>query len=238
MTVADPETLDRPETWAIDDCWNRIGVWSRAPSRCPRLEQVIHCHRCPVYAEAGRKLRDRPPPPGYREDWQQHYSQPLPRRAAHQLSAVLIFRIGGEWLALPVGAVEEIIAPVPIHSLPHRAPGVIQGLANLHGRLRPCVSLAALLGIETRDPPGAAAEKRRIYPRMVAIRRDDSAFLFAADDVWGCHRYAPADLREIPATLARALARFSMGILHRDGQQIGRLDDGLLFHALERKLVG
>ncbi|MDG4555469.1 MAG: chemotaxis protein CheW [Candidatus Competibacter sp.] len=221
----------------IDDCWNRIGVWSRAMPRCPRLEQVIHCHRCEIYAAAGRGLRDRPLPSDYRETWRQHYARTIPRRGADPLTAVLVFRIGGEWLALPADAVEEILDPVPVHSLPHRAPGAIQGLANIHGRLRPCASLAALLGIEPRAPAGLAPDRRRVYSRMVAIRRENSRFAFAADDVWGCHRHAAADLREVPATLARALARFTLGILPLEDKAVGRLDADLLFHALEKSLA-
>ncbi len=231
MTATDPETP------VVDDCWNRIGVWSRATPRCPRLEQVIHCHRCEVYAAAGRRLRDRPLPPDYRENWRQHYARPIPRRDAGRLTAVLVFRTGGEWLALPVGVVEELLDPVPVHGLPHRVPGVIQGLANIHGRLRPCASLAALLGIEPHAPAGPAAAKRRVYSRMVAVHREESRFVFVVDDIWGCHRHGAADLCEVPATLARSLARFTLGILPLDDKAVGRLDDGLLFHALEKKLA-
>ena len=44
---------------AIDDCWNRIGVWGTETPRCPKLEDVVHCRNCEVYSAAGRLVLER-----------------------------------------------------------------------------------------------------------------------------------------------------------------------------------
>ncbi|SDV46390.1 chemotaxis protein CheW [Chitinasiproducens palmae] len=44
---------------AVDDCWNRIGVYGDAS--CERLAEAIHCRNCEVYASAAIRLLDRVP---------------------------------------------------------------------------------------------------------------------------------------------------------------------------------
>ncbi len=223
-----------PENSSLDACWNRIGIWGRQSRRCPKLEDLIHCHNCEVYTEAGRHLLDRPLPPDYQEQWRQHYARTLPREDTRGRIAVLVFRIASEWLALPVASVEEVIDPVAVHRLPHRSGGLLQGIVNVHGRLHLCVSLAELLGIERPAP--AIREKRRFYPRMLTIRRQESRFAFHADEVQGAHRYATSELLAVPSTLSQAMTKSSAGILSLDNRRVGILDEDFLFHALESKL--
>ncbi len=42
-----------------------------------------------------------------------------------------IFRVAGEWLALPPALFLEILEKRPVHSLPHRRKGVVLGLVNV-----------------------------------------------------------------------------------------------------------
>jgi chemotaxis-related protein WspD len=217
----------------IDDCWNRIGVWSRANPRCPKLEQAIHCHNCEVYVQAGRELRDRPAPAGYLEEWRAHYARPAIRRDAAASASALAFRIGDEWLALPAEMIEEVADIAPVHGIPHRSSGPLLGIAHIHGRLHLCVSLAKLLDIEAR---GASTEEKKRVPRTVLMRRGENGFAFAADEVWGCVRHAPEDILETPATLSRSLRKYSVGVLMLGDKSVGRLDGELLFYALEKNL--
>ena len=218
----------------IPDCWNRIGVWSRANPRCTGLEGVDHCLRCPVYAEAASRLRDRDLPEGYARAWRDHYAQPLPpRRRAQEVSAWLLFRLGAELFGLPVECVDEVIDPVAVHGLTREIPGAIKGLAAVHGRLRPCVDLAALLEL---DPAaGTVNPGQGGYPRMVVIRRQQSLFLFAVDEVLGVQRFGPDAIAPLPGTLARALKRLTQGLVQAGSQRAGLLDGGLLFDVLAGK---
>src|SRR5947209_2742729 len=111
----------------INDCWNKIGVYGDAS--CPQLQQHVHCRNCPVYSAAAVDLLDGELPPDYLERWTGHIAQ---EKQVKELDthSIVIFRLGGEWLALPTTAFMEIAGLRAIHSLPHRRNGVILGLTN------------------------------------------------------------------------------------------------------------
>jgi len=51
-------------------------------------------------------------------------------------------------------------------------------------------------------------------------------------------RYDPRDLRQVPATLAKAAqGAYTVGILPWKGRTVGCLDDELLFYALNKGLT-
>ena len=150
------------------DCWNRIGV--RGDRSCPELASVIHCRNCPVFADAGRQFLDAPCPEGYLDEWTARLAAPLEEVDADCLS-VLTFRLGEEWLALPVLVLVEVTPPRTVHRVPHRG-GLLQGLVNIRGELHLCVRLGQLLGLTTPaetkghppeepGPAGAPAEAGR-----------------------------------------------------------------------------
>ena len=58
--------LSATPTAEIYDCWNQIGV--EGDGSCADLEKFIHCRNCPVYANAGLQLLNRPLPPEYRRE--------------------------------------------------------------------------------------------------------------------------------------------------------------------------
>ena len=94
-----------------DACWNRIGVWG--DRSCPELAKVTHCHNCPVFAAAGRRFLDAPSPPDYLDEWTARLAAPGATAATGDESSVLVFRLGDEWLALPVGVLVEVTRPRP-----------------------------------------------------------------------------------------------------------------------------
>src|SRR4051794_25736525 len=96
----------------VVDCWNRIGVWG--DRSCPELANVVHCHNCPVFASAGRRFLDAPSPEGYLEEWTQRLAAPVEEQGQARWS-VLSFRIGEEWLALPVSVLVEVTPPRTVH---------------------------------------------------------------------------------------------------------------------------
>lgn len=218
----------------IDDCWNRIGVWGRERPRCARLDEHIHCYNCEVFRAAGHRLRDRPLPADYQAEWSEIVANRKPSRETSDL-AVVIFRIGREWLAMPAPVVDEIVELRTVHSLPHRPSPVLQGLVNIRGKLGLCMSLAALLGIEAET--GAPRGKRSNYPRQLVVRDGSQVFVFAAEEVLGTHRYAAADLEALPSTLSGALTRYSTGALTVGERNVGLLDPELLFYAFSRSLA-
>src|SRR5262245_7888847 len=146
---------------APDDCWNRIGV--RGDRSCPELPKVVHCQNCPVFASAGRRFLDAPSPDGYLDEWTERLAAPVDE-AASDLQSVLTFRLGEEWLALPVQVLLEVTTPRPVHRVPHRG-GLLAGLVNNRGELHLCVRLAQLLGITANAGRGTRnAEPRNDTP--------------------------------------------------------------------------
>jgi chemotaxis-related protein WspD len=216
----------------IDDCWNRIGV--RGDGSCPKLEQHIHCRNCSVYTGAADQLLDSDPPPRYLAEWSSHYSRPIPERET-AVEPLFIFRLGPEWLALPVDVLREVAPGRRIHSLPHRQGGAVRGVANVRGELIPCLSLEQLLGIEAAA--GDKARKEMARQRLLVIKDGHGALAFAVDEAQGIHRCSSRELAPVPATVARAAAAYTRAVLSWNGHSVGCLDAAMLMDALNRSLA-
>jgi chemotaxis-related protein WspD len=208
----------------VGDCWNRIGV--RGDRSCPELANVVHCHNCPVFAAAGRRFLDAPSPPGYLEEWTERLASPPETEAGDRVS-VLVFRVGEEWLGLPVRAVVEVTPPKPVRRVPHRG-GVLAGLVNIRGELHLCVRLGQVLGLTGDGSPSPAG-------RLVVVEHGGERWAFAADDVDRVRRVPAAEMRPAPPTVNRAQARLTAAVYTRDGRAIGVLDPERLFRALRAR---
>ena len=128
-----------------EQCWNRIGV--RGDRSCPELLKFTHCNNCPVFAAAGRQVPRRARRrPGYLDEWTTRLAARDDTREGDE-SSVLVFRLGDEWLALPVAVLVEVTRPRPAHRIPHRG-GLLAGMANIRGELHLCVRLDLLLGVD------------------------------------------------------------------------------------------
>ena len=214
-------------------CWNVIGV--RGDSSCPELERYVHCRNCPVYLGAAQALLDRPLSPADITERTAHFAQ---RQEADQasLEPLVIFRIAGEWLGLPMAVVEEVAPVRVIHSLPHRRGGAVLGVTNVRGELLVCVSLEHLLSLEG-GPDASAEPHHRVHKRLLVVRRDDTRAVCPADEVHGIHRLRAGELQEVPVTLAKAAGRHARAVLPWRGHSVGVLDDQLLFYSLQRSLA-
>jgi chemotaxis-related protein WspD len=206
------------------DCWHRIGVWG--DRTCPELAGVSHCHNCPVFAAAGRKFLDRPPPSDYAAEWTARLAAPEEDGALDTLG-VLAFRLTDEWLALPVGVLVEVTRPRVTHRVPHRG-GLLAGVVNIRGELHLCARLDLLLGIKPPDVPPANR-------RMLVVRVDSEGWVFPVDEVDRVRRVAIPDVNPTPPTLARSAARLTRGVFTRDSRSIGLLDEARVFQALRER---
>lgn len=218
----------------LEDCWNRIGVWSAAGPSCEILQRVTHCRNCERYTEAGRRILDRPMPEGYQEEWSRVYSCKKKQHAPHTHS-VVIFRLGDDWLSLPSHLVREITTLKPIHSLPHRGQGLIRGLVNIRGELRICISLGSLLGLHQGELTNQDLGYD-VFARMMLIDRDSDQFVFPVTEVQGTHRFAGHDLRAVPTTIGKAKATYTRNILQWKERNVACLDEELLLYALKKEL--
>jgi chemotaxis-related protein WspD len=214
-------------------CWTTIGV--RGDGSCPELKQYVHCRNCPVYSAGAMQVLDGEAPVddlGWRT---YHFAQPKQVKELDTQS-IVIFRVGSEWLALPAPCVTEVANLRPIHSLPHRPSGVVLGLASFRGELLICVSIGHLLGLE----PFAVVDQnahRTSHKRLLVIRHEQVRAVCPVDEVHGIHRFHPGEMKEVPATIARATATYSRALLSWHEHSVGLLDDELVFHSLKRSMA-
>ena len=219
-------TRNAPTT-TIDDCWNKTGV--RGDRSCERLATHTHCRNCEVHANAAHAIVQRELPPGYQSEWADYFAEEETTQVARDRSA-LVFRIGGEWLALPTRlslSVADITRP---HALPHRRNNILTGVVGVKGRLYPCVSLAGVLSIDTSAPPPAVG--RRVYPRMLVMQFGQQAYALPVDDLLGIHHYAEQELEDLPATISLSMQRYLTGILRVGELRVGCLDEELVGYQL------
>ena len=221
-------------TVTFDDCWNRIGV--RGDSSCERLVEYVRCLNCPVFEAAAAKLLERPIPlvdlslndPDTPARLQRHDQQDASE-------SFLIFRIGGEWLALPTPIFKRIVQTRPIHTLPHRQHRAVLGVVNVQGDLLVCLSLAHLLGFET-DTTAGDDKARHDLPRLLVVSRAEEHAVFPVDQVDGVHWLAPSTFCAPPATLSQTAAAHTRAVAPWRGMSVGLLDADALFDTLNRSL--
>jgi chemotaxis-related protein WspD len=151
-------------------------------------------------------------------------------------ASVVVFRIGSEWLALPTAVIKEIGEPSALHRLPHRG-GIVEGIVSIRGEVLVSILLEVLLGFQ-KPPREAPSGSQTVKERMIVCERDGDRIAFLASDVYGVHRYLPRNLRNIPATVARAAATYTIGILPwKDNETIGCLDAELVFYGINKGLA-
>ena len=214
----------------VDDCWSRIGV--RGDVSCPELTRHVHCHNCPVHAAAALVLLDQEPPAGTGAGWTAHFAEPLPAPATGTV-ALVVFRVGARWLAVPTATVAEVAPERTIHTLPQRRHGAVLGVVNVHGALRVCLSLARVLRLDATmaEAPPRAFERAR----MLILSHGEIRAACPVDEVSGIHRVVPSALSDAPA-VAAAGGPCATRVWSWNGHVVGVLDEALLGEALHRSL--
>ncbi len=212
-------------------CWKSTGVFG--DKSCAELALLGHCRHCRRYTAAGRRLLDREPPAGYREEWTERLAAPKERLETDRIS-VMIFRLGAELFALKTVCFQEAAEATLPHGIPLRTGRVFKGIVNVNGELLLCISLAALLEI---DPDRGGAADRRIYPRLAVITREGQRFAFPVDEVMGVRHFPSASLQELPATLAKSVRTLTTGIFPWEEKTVGLIAEEQLFAAMTRSLA-
>lgn len=153
----------------------------------------------------------------------------------------MVFRVGDEWLALPTAALGEVTAPALVHSLPHRRHAALIGVAAVRGALLTCISLALLFGesaesAESAESNGRGGQDAQRAARFLILGQGRNAIALPVAEVAGVERVTQDVLLPLPATLARASARYSRALFDFNGHSVGLLDADLLRQALTRSL--
>jgi chemotaxis-related protein WspD len=204
----------------LDHCWRRIGVQGGDHS-CPRLEEVLHCRNCPVFSAAARTLLQRESVAEAVDEWRD------PDLRRQDRASALVFRLGGQWLGLPPGLVVEVAPSPAVRRLAHRTGGRIEGLVNVRGELRLCVSLVELLGLGAR----AAGDARA---RLVLVDDEGQVLAFRCDEMHGLASYAAGSAQAPPDTLPPALRGCVAGMVALDARHVALLDGAGLTRLLRQ----
>jgi len=206
-----------------EHCWRVIGVQGGDQS-CPRLAEVLHCRNCPVYAAAARTLLEResaPEPEG---------AGLLERRASERQTS-LVFRLGTQWLGLPPAMVVEVAANPPVRRLAHRTDGRIEGVVNVRGELRLCVSLVELLGLGRRDGSAPTA-------RLILVEEEGGALAFRCDEVRGLMQHPDEGVQPPPDTLPAPLDQCVRALVPGPQGHVALLDAPALTRLLRGAVFG
>ena len=195
-------------------------------------------------AIGARNSLSRPVDADYGEDWARELARPAAGSGSTD-AAAMVFRIGVEWLAVPLALAASVAPVAPVHRLPHRGDGgPLLGIVAAGGRLLPAVSLARLLEI---DAGAAVPAGRHAFARLLVLAESDpqrgtgrgaGAFALPVDEVQGVVRYAGAALLPPASTVGRAPPPLVSGVLAdavrgAGGSAAGLLDAGLLVTALK-----
>lgn len=188
-----------------------------------------------LHWSAAAGLLDRDLPDGYLDEMTHIISTPR-CVVESSIQSVVIFRLGLEWLALPTGIFQEVTERSRIHKLPHRLDGILSGLVNVRGELLLCVALDVLLGL-SKSPEELREKDKQSKERLLVCNRGGDRLAFIVNEVHGVHRFHPRDQKDVPATVARAAATFTVGLLQWMDKTVGCLNDELLFYALNKRLA-
>lgn len=228
MSAVSAQSLIHTDALAIDDCWNRIGIYG--DKSCPVLPEHIHCRNCSVYLAAATRLLDRY---SFEQEHVEQYATRVDERKVATRS-MMIFRLGEEWLGLATRCLDEVAPMQPIHSLPHQRSRALQGVANVRGALVPCLSLIELLGL---DPALAGPTSLRVMPRMLILAAHGGPVVLTVDEVDGIHNIEERVLSTASASGEHASAKYTRGVLQWKTRSLRWLDEEQLLSAITRSLT-
>ena len=183
-----------------------------------------------------QKILETPFPPDYLEEWTKRLAVPA-EETASDFQTVLVFRLGEEWLGLPVSALLEVTTNRVIHRVPHRE-GLLAGVVNIRGELQLCVRLDQVIGIKGDGPSSHSPEvpDKTNKTRLVVVESDGDRWVFPVDEVDEVFRFPKSELSNSPATLARSGHRLTQGVFHSRHRSVGLIDDARLFQVLRGKI--
>jgi chemotaxis-related protein WspD len=148
---------------------------------------------------------------------------------------VMVFRLGAEWLALPVNFFLELTRPRPVRRVPHRSNSIFLGLVSIRGDIQMCFSAGGLLGIEPAEG-GKAPPASGLQRRFCVTSKNNRKWVFPVDEVCGLCAYAETGVQPVPVNVAKTMNNYTTGIIAVNNRQTGLINDDLFFGAFERSL--
>jgi purine-binding chemotaxis protein CheW len=129
-------------------------------------------------------------------------------RASRQTDTEYVtFRVGAQWLGIPVLMVQEVLAGQRITRVP-LAPPEVSGFLNLRGRIVTAVDLRVRLQLPVRAEDSGTVS--------VVVRDEEELFSFLVDEVGDVMAVGAQALEPPPATLDARWKQCCDGIVRRD----------------------
>ena len=139
---------------------------------------------------------------------------PSPKRRVEP-EKLVGFRVGEVAYAVRIGAVREIVNPLPVWELPHSPPAVA-GVADHRGEVVPVIDLRARFGL------AAAADAGRVKWILVAV--EDRSVALIVDQVTEVFPPTEGELRPAPDLGGGENERGIEGVTTHDGEMVFVLD--------------
>lgn len=175
-----------------------------------------HCRNCAVFAREGRLL-DRPSPEGFLEDYARLLSGRKETETGDTLSCVL-FRIRGEWLALPTVLCRSVGSPKPVHTVPGRSGRVFRGWSTWRGSCFPSCPERPYSG-----SPGTSRQAGG-RTRFLVVERRHERFVIPVSEVHGVVDVPMPDTRKAPDYPDPVSRRPGEGVAEIAGRSVGIVD--------------
>lgn len=173
--------------------------------------------------DALHRLHDMPMPRGDAQAGEQARQ----RAVLGQRRQGVSFRVNDTRLALPMGAIHEIIR-VPELLTSVLASELCLGMLNLRGNTVPVIDFARFLGLPRAGCAAAAASDFDDPRRIVVLRQQDMDFGLLVDDVESIVGYRDEELLAIPALCAERPQLFTGCISQQGSADILLIDEKAL----------
>lgn len=206
----------------VQDCWNRIGVWSHAVTRCERLPEVVHCRNCEIFVAAGKQIFERELPAGYQRENLVSLAGTDTTSCQDSVS-IIIFRLGAEYFSLPANVFETVTESRSVHRLPHVNNPFVKGVVNISGEVCLCHSLMTVLAVNSGEQE-PVEKARHIDKRLIVVNLEEGRYVFPVEEVKGMARYRPAQLKSPPATINDDIRQLIRGTFRHQGDRVAVLD--------------
>tara|TARA_R110001583_G_scaffold16561_20_gene67961 strand:+ start:3452 stop:4123 length:672 start_codon:yes stop_codon:yes gene_type:complete len=179
----------------IDDCWNRIGVWSSQNRTCELLNTHTHCINCDIFHETGKKLLSRST---QLLDPKDIIQVTFNKSKNIKTPSYTFFRIGLEWFALPTDNVISVINPTAACKIPHMNNTIIEGIGYHQSNSMLIINLDKY--ILNSESTSLKTINKKEYVRFLLITSPLGKLALRVNEIWGTQRCSEQQLSiaEVP----------------------------------------
>lgn len=189
------------------------------------------------FESAVDRLLNRLAPTNYVEEWEQLLGREKGESKQSSDSAVVIFRLQSEYMALTSMAIGQISTMRAVHRIPHLKGSLVKGVVNVNGRLRLHVSLEELLEVKNSQETDHGSEYAMRDERpMILFEREGEVWTFGVSEVMGVFPCDLSRLKNVPVTVSKSNANYIKGVIHWRDKDVALLDEDLLMFSLRRSL--